>query len=367
VEIRHTHRLVVKLGSASLEAPAGGLDQAFVDDLARQVKHLLDEGWHVVIVSSGAVRSGLELLGLDACPSLTLQQAVASVGQSALMNTYGRAFKRVEKLVGQVLLARDDLSDRKRYLNARACFEELLELGVVPIVNENDTVAVEELCFGDNDQLAARVAALLDAELLVLLSDVDGLYQDAQRKEVIPEVEEVDEDLLVLDYGKQDALSRGGLRSKLEAARLATRAGVPVILARAREKDVLVRLLHGEKLGTHFKASARPLRSRKRWLAYGRIGRGELVVNEGARKALAEGGKSLLAAGLVGVKGDFHAGDLVDIVDEQGGLFARGLVRYSAADLQKVLGMHSRQAKQTLGEAFVCDEVVHRDDMVINP
>ncbi len=360
-------KLVVKLGSSSLSAPGGGLDEAYMANLAEQVGKLRSLGWETLLVSSGAVRSGLQLLGVDQPDELTAQQALAAVGQSALMNTWGRAFQKQQLHVGQVLLTRYDLEDRARYLNARACLVELFRLGVVPVVNENDTVAVDELCFGDNDTLAAMVASMLDADLLVLLTDVEGFYSDLEQKTVIREVASVDKTLFALDFGKGDSVSRGGMATKLQAARLATKAGIEVVLAHARADEVLVRAADGQEVGTRFVAQSKRLENRKRWLAYARVKRGTLTVNDGARLALLERGKSLLAAGLVKVAGRFEAGDLVDIADEAGEVLARGLVRYGYRELQQVMGLRSAEARKQLGDEFVCEEVVHRDDMVVNP
>jgi glutamate 5-kinase len=354
-------RVVVKVGSSSLTSAAVGLDR---DRLGAIVDALADSharGDLPVLVSSGAIAAGLAPLGLPSRPrDLATLQAAAAVGQSALIDAYASAFSKHGLTVGQVLLTAEDVVRRSHYRNARVTLDRLLELGVVPIVNENDTVANEEIRFGDNDRLAALVAHLVDADRLVLLSDVDGVYDrdptspGAQRVSVI----RTDDDVAGLDVTSPGSgLGRGGMASKLEAARIAAASGVPTVIGAALDIGLLLK--GGEDVGTAFFATGTRDSSRRRWLAHASVPRGRLVLDAGAVRALVERGASLLPAGITAVEGTFSAGDPVELVGADDVAIARGLVAYDAAELPAMLGVSTRDTGLRA--------VVHRDDLVLLP
>ncbi|MGI8531975.1 MAG: glutamate 5-kinase [Geodermatophilaceae bacterium] len=355
-------RVVVKVGSSSLSSAAGGLDRDRLGALADAVAAHRLAGRQVVLVSSGAIAAGLAPLGLRARPrDLATQQAAASVGQLLLVEQYAAAFARHQLTVGQVLLTADDLHRRAHYRNAQRTLERLLALGVVPIVNENDAVATEEIRFGDNDRLAALVAHLAVADALVLLSDVAGLYDADPRRpgaRLITDVPDVAAlEKLDLPGRNGSAIGTGGIATKLEAAGIAVRAGVPVLLADAASAAAA---MAGHQVGTFFPASGRRPTMRLFWLRHASSPRGRLVVDDGAVSAVVTRRTSLLAAGITGVGGDFVAEDPVDIVDPAGHVVARGLVGYDAEELSRMLGRRSADLPQELRRA-----VVHRDDMVL--
>ncbi|MGE5554462.1 MAG: glutamate 5-kinase [Betaproteobacteria bacterium] len=361
-------RLVVKVGTSTVTHPTGKLNLSGLERVVRQVADVANAGCEVVVVTSGAVGAGLGRLGWSRRPAtIPEKQAVAAVGQSLLMQIYEKLFGEYGLTIAQVLLTREDVADRRRYLNARTTLLTLLSYGVVPIINENDTVAVEELKFGDNDTLSALVAGLISADLLVILSDIDGLYTADPRRDpqarLIPRVEEVTAEVEALAGGAGTARGTGGMITKLAAARIATSCGVSMLIANAARPAVLQDALAGKEVGTWFPARAR-LDSRKRWIAFNVPPAGQLVVDDGARKALAERGKSLLPSGLVRVVGEFEAGDAVAILDLDGTEFARGLTNYSSTDLERVKGLHSAEIAKVLGERFY-EEVVHRDNLVL--
>ena len=354
--------IVVKVGSTTLTRGDGLLDEDYIDGLVAQLCALRDSGHPTVLVTSGAIRSGMACLGLDETRTMPEKQAAAAVGQSLLMQRYSQAFARRDVKVAQVLLTRDDVSDRQRFLNARNTIVQLFDYDVVPIVNENDTVAVEEIRFGDNDTLAARAAILVDADLLVLLSDVDGLLlPGADKPEAIvrsltPAIEESARD-------SESGSGTGGMITKLEAARIATQSGVSMVIANGRRPDVLPEIARGKLVGTLFPADHH-LTSRKRWIAFGPQVQGTLLVNEGCRKSLVEQGKSLLPVGMTAVEGEFGRGDLVAIAGEDGHELARGLANYSAGEARQIVGTRSDQIAGVLG-AKDFDEMVHRDNLVV--
>ena len=363
-------RIVAKIGSSSLRAPDGGLDTALVTDLVDQIAALRADGTQVVLVSSGAVAAGLAPLGLRSKPAdLPSQQAAASVGQGILMHTYQAGFARHGLACGQVLLTPGDVVDRVRYLNARHTFDRLLDLGAVPVVNENDTVATDELRFGDNDRLAALVASMLHAQLLVLLSDVDGLYPVRPSAEAgaLAALDRVDDfhalDAQIIGPSGSD-VGTGGMTSKLEAARIATFSGASAVIANARRGDVLRDAVAGDSVGTWFPPSRRRPESRKLWIAFAPMPQGRIFVDEGAVRALVERGSSLLAAGIVDAQGEFAAGDAVDVVAPDHTIVARGLTTYSTSDVQQIKGSSTEKLAAEYGVAFT-REVIHRDSLVV--
>jgi glutamate 5-kinase len=349
-------RVVVKIGSRAITQ-----DGAFAA-LAEQVAQLMERGHTIVLVSSGAVAIGYGRLGLAARPrALPQLQAAAAVGQPRLVLAYEQAFARYGVAVAQVLLTHADMADRKRYLNVRRAIDALIELRALPIVNENDTVSTEEIEFGDNDQLAAMVAPLLGADLLVLLTDVHGLLDaNKQRVSVVTQLD----DVRGLIWEQKSEVSLGGMASKVAAAERALQRGIPVAVAAAADPDVLRRILDGEDVGTLFLPAGAKLASRKHWIAYTLKMRGALIVDDGAARALTQSKRSLLPAGITAVRGRFRAGDAVSIERGDGTQLGRGLVRYDASDVRRLLGARSDEIESRVGH-YYGDEIVHRDDLVV--
>jgi glutamate 5-kinase len=363
-----TGRVVVKVGSSSLTAPTGGLDPARVDALVDALAAAHAAGREVVLVSSGAIAAGLAPLDLSRRPGdLATQQAAASVGQGLLVRGYNEEFARHGIIAGQVLLTVDDVTRRSHYRNAYRTFARLLEMGVLPVVNENDTVATSEIRFGDNDRLAALVAHLVHADLLLLLSDVDGLYDGNPARghaTLLGEVRTAD-DLAAVDIGRTAGagVGTGGMQTKVEAARIATGAGIPVVLTSAAQA---AEALAGAPVGTVFHPTGRRRPTRLLWLAHATEPKGALVLDAGAVRAVTERRASLLPAGITAVTGAFVGGDPVDLVDPAGVPVARGLVNYDSAELPTLLGRSTRDLARELGTPYE-REVVHRDDMVLLP
>jgi glutamate 5-kinase len=359
-------RVVVKVGSSSLTTASGGIDPDRVRALVDTLAELRARGAEVVLVSSGAIAAGLAPLGLLRRPrDLATQQAAASVGQGLLVHRYTEEFARHGQTVGQVLLTLDDVTRRSHYRNAYRTLAKLLEMGTVPIVNENDTVATTEIRFGDNDRLAALVAHLVHADLLLLLSDVDGLYDGHPSEPSAALLSEVssEEDLEGITIGKAGAagVGTGGMQTKVEAARIATGAGIPVVLTAA---DQAGPALAGEQVGTMFHPTGRRRPTRLLWLAHATEPKGGVVLDEGAVRAVVERRASLLPAGITGVTGSFTAGDPVDLVDTAGRAVARGLVNYDSDELPGLIGRSTRELAEELGSSYE-REVVHRDDLVL--
>ena len=362
-------RLVVKVGSGLITSPGEGLDGKRLGALATDIAALVADRREVALVTSGAIVAGAARLGLARGPrSIPEKQAAAAVGQSSLMWHYEQAFKRHGIKVGQVLLTGQDISDRGRYLNARNTLLALLDFGVLPIVNENDTVAVDEIKVGDNDNLAALVAHLIDAQLLVLLTDVDGLYTGDPRRDPtarrLETVEAVTEEVQRFVFDEAGRVSVGGMSTKLEAAQKAAASGIGMVIASGREPGTLGRLIRGEPVGTYFLPRDDRLAARKRWIAFAVPPQGRLMVDAGARKALTERGKSLLPSGLVSVEGDFSAGEVVALAEPDGPEFARGLVNYDAGELRKIRGAKTGEIEKALGYKGLA-EVIHRDNLVV--
>jgi len=362
--------IVVKVGTRVLTRDDGSLDETRIEALAEQLHLLMQTGRKVVLVSSGAVASGMGRLGLTERPTdLAKLQAVAAVGQSCLVQSYDRIFRTLGRPAAQVLLTADELDERPRYLNIRNTLLTLLEYGAVPIINENDTVSTEELetTFGDNDRLAAMVTNLIRAPLLVLLSDVMGLYDGDPRApgaKLISTVTKLDESIFGLVRDKKTGLSKGGMASKLNAARMATLAGENVIITSGRDFSVLSRIVAGEEVGTLFVAQGQAITSWKRWIGFTAQPRGTLVVDDGARRAVESTGRSLLAIGVVDAQGDFTKGDVVALRDRTGAEFARGLSNYSAAEVLRIKGLKTDAIAAALGHCPY-QEVIHRDNMAV--
>jgi glutamate 5-kinase len=367
-------RLVIKIGTSVLTAGTDSLNRPFMVDLARQVALLQSKGTQVSLVSSGAVASGWERLGFPSRQqrskdeAVSFKQVLAAVGQSRLMHLYEQLFDIYGLTVAQALLTRSDLRDRRRYLNARNTLLHCLERGIVPIINENDAVATSELRVGDNDTLSAYVANLVDADLLIILTDITGLYTadphtdpDARLIDVVPVIEQHIWDMA---RGSGSHRGTGGMYTKLQAADLATRSGTAVVITSGTLHDVVLRLASGEALGTRFATSVSHLESRKRWLLAETVLHSHVTIDEGAVRALTMQGKSLLPAGITSVQGDFDRGQTIRIYDAAGHEVARGMTQYGAADLLLIKGRQSSQIADTLGYAYG-PEAVHRDDMVV--
>lgn len=367
--LRHLRRVVIKIGSQVLSS-AQGIEEARMKALIRDLAWLHDEGKEVVVVSSGAVAAGMTRLGVKDRPkTIPQKQALAAVGQIRLMALYERHFSHFDKKVAQVLLTHEDLANRGRYLNAKHTFKTLLDGDIIPIVNENDTVAVEEMQFGDNDQLSALVAVLLEAGLLVMLSDVGGIYDRDPRHDaaarLIPLIADLDESRAGVQGEGQSPYGTGGVASKLSAAAKAAASGIPTIVTSGLEDRVLRSVFLAEaETGTLILPRENRLASRKHWIAYTLKPLGDLVVDEGAYEALVRKGKSLLPSGLKEIRGSFGVGECVRCVDAQGREFARGLVNYSSQELRKIMGLHTSKIEEVLGYKTY-DEIIHRDDLVL--
>ena len=367
--LRDLRRVVVKIGSAVLSSPEG-LRRDRIAALAGELHAIGRHGRQVIVVTSGAIASGQSRLRLPARPtSVRMKQAVAAVGQIDLMALYEQTFAALGRHVAQILLTRDDFTSRARYLNAHHTLATLLDLDIIPIINENDSVAVDEVKFGDNDLLSALTATLADADLLVILSDVPGLYaadpQTTHDTPIIPLLTSVDDDARSRAGSRPGALGTGGMASKLEAAAVAQRAGIPTSIAHGGREGILRAVLDPEtEVGTLITASGDHLARRKHWIAYTLKPAGALTLDTGARDAVVERHRSLLPSGLRSVEGRFGPGECVRCLDPSGKEFARGLVNYSDSELRKIAGAHSRDIEKHLGYK-VSDEVIHRDDLVV--
>lgn len=367
--IDHARLIVLKIGSTVLTSSDKGLNEERLAGLAGEVAALATGGRQVVVVSSGAIATGMARLGLKERPrEIPLKQAAASVGQSGLMEAYEKHFQKQGRLVAQVLLTHADLADRERYLNARNTLSTLLQLNVIPVINENDAVSVEELKFGDNDSLSVMVASLLSADLLIILSDVDGLFTEDPRKN--PEatlrdvVERITPEIVRSAGGSSSVEGTGGMASKVQAARKAGKAGIPTAIINGTKAQNLSEFFAGKPAGTLFLPEICPLPSRKQWIGITLKPKGSLVLDKGAQKALITSGKSLLPSGITEVHGRFDLGDVVSCTDESGKEICRGLVNYPAADLQKIKGAKTTEIENILGYKYY-DEVIHRDDLVV--
>jgi glutamate 5-kinase len=365
--------LVIKIGTSSLtQAETGYLALSTIATLVEVISQLRQQGHDVILVSSGAVGIGCARLGITERPrTISMKQAVAAVGQGRLMRVYDDLFTSLQQPIAQVLLTRSDLVQRSRYVNAYRTFRQLLRLGVIPIVNENDTLAVDELKFGDNDTLSALVANLVGADWLFLLTDVDRLYSSDPRHnpdaKPILLVDKVNQ-LAALNVEVGDRGSNwgtGGMVTKIAAARIASNAGVRTVITEGRSPHNILKILQGEPLGTQFEPETQPVNARKRWIAHSLIPAGKLYLDSGAVKAICEAGKSLLAAGITEVEGEFQSQDAVQLCDRTGQEIARGIVNYSSTELQQIRGHHSDEIPQILGYAGA-ETVVHRDNLVLS-
>jgi glutamate 5-kinase len=366
--LQSVNRMVVKVGTHLLTHKTGGLHLELMTQLVEQIATLRQRNIEIILVSSGAVGAGATIMNIQHPPEdLAQRQALAAIGQSQLIDLYAERFHKYNLNVAQVLLTRDALDDRQRYLNIRNTLETLLQWGIIPIVNENDTVAVEELKFGDNDLLSAMIAVKMQADLLVILSDIDGLYDrpptDKQAVRV-PVVSDIDQAMTNVSESRGSTFSLGGMRSKLEAVRMALQAGILSHINNGRKSEVLLHILQGKNTGTWFKYQERKIKGRKLWLAFGkRAGDGKVIIDKGAEQALLTGGKSLLPSGVTGVSGLFHKKDLIRVYNSEGKEIARGLVQYSSEEIDKIKGKQTSQIPDILGQRDTY-EIIHRNNLV---
>jgi glutamate 5-kinase len=362
-----TQRIVVKIGSSSLTSAEGGLSRPQIRFFAEEIARVVKDGRQIVLVTSGAVAAGFRAIGYAHKPKLLHEkQASASVGQALLMQAYQEAFAEHALTVAQVLLTRADFSNRKRIYNALMTLEELLKRGIVPIINENDTVSVDELKFGDNDTLSALTANLVKAQQLVIVTDMDGLYTDDPRKNAdakrIDRVEQISEEIFSFAGGAGSAVGTGGMRSKIEAARIAVRGGIPVFVGTVREPGDLERAISSKGKGTYFEADLHTLPMKKQWIGFHSQPKGQIVVDSGAEEALVARGKSLLPAGIREVSGEFHPGDVVEVLNPDRRVIGRGVVNYESWQVKAAAGLSTAEVEQRLDVQRI--EVIHRDEWI---
>lgn len=367
--LKNINRVVIKIGSRILTGEDGDLNRPWMSALAAEVATLRQEGREVIIVSSGAVAAGRTLLGLNERPgTIPQKQAAAAVGQPLLMKEYEGAFLSFGCRVAQILLTREDLADRQRYINARATLETLLEFGIVPIINENDTVAVEEIKFGDNDSLSALVTNLVDAGLLVIMTDIDGFYDADPRSnpaaKLIPLVRTVTKEMERAAGGSSSTVGTGGMATKLAAAKKAGRSGTATLIVNGVDPRIISRLFRGEECGTLVLPAAKSLTNRKHWIAFTLRPQGRVYVDAGAGRVLRQEGRSLLASGVVKVEGNFERGSCIRVCDQDGTEFARGIAAYSSSEAERIMGHKSLDIEEILGYRYG-DELIHRDNFVL--
>ena len=367
--LREAKRVVVKVGTSTLVRTSGKPDFRRMDRLVREIADLKNEGREMVLVSSGAIAIGMDSIGLRQKPAeIPARQALAAIGQSSLMTLYKKFFADYGQTAAQVLLTKENAARHHQYANSRNALLELLSMGAVPVINENDVVAVDEIKIGDNDTLSATVATLIDADALLILSDIDGLYtanpQEDKTARWLPEVAEITPAIERMAGGAGSSFGTGGMATKIEAAKIAVNAGATFVIAPSARDDVISAVLAGEPVGTVFSAKEAHLRQRKSWLAFGKRIAGDVVVDEGCETAMRAHGSSLLAAGIVAVEGDFAAGTTVRVLSARQQEIARGIVNYSAAQIAKIAGRQSRDFASLI-EGEIRDEVIHRDNMVL--
>ncbi len=363
-QLNKAKRWVIKIGTSTLATSEGHFSYHQLENIVSQVIDLLKRDVQVILVSSGAIALGMDTLKRTKRPTaLPELQACAAIGQGKLMKAYEAAFSNTGFHAAQVLLTRDEIQSRERYVNAKNTIQTLLEMGAIPIVNENDTVATEEIRFGDNDVLAAHVAGMVEASLLVFLSDIDGLY--LKDKTLIRQIHSLEElkEYMAHVHPKRSERTAGGMKTKLEAAQMAMRSGIPIVLANGRDDRIVERILKGEEVGSLFVPSKQKASAKKRWLAHSASSKGMLVIDQGAYRALKEAKKSLLGSGVLKCSGNFKLGDVVDLADENGQVFARGLINYSREEVLKIKGRKANEIDSILGYKR-SDELIHRNNFV---
>ena len=368
--LKKIHRVVIKIGSSSLTLKEGGLDLLNMKKFVAEVAELKKEGIEVIAVTSGAVAAGLEYLKILTKPrDISTLQAAASVGQVELMRTYGDLFAEYGLKVGQILLTREDTTRRKQYLNIKNTIENLLKLNVIPIINENDSSAVEEIKFGDNDRLAAMVASLTEADLMIILSDIEGLYdknpQEYNDAKLISFVEEITPAVEQLAGGIGSTYGSGGMISKIKAAKICSFSGIAMVIANSKTDGVLKKVINFEQAGTFFAPQTlRKVKSLKRWIAFGVKTKGSIVIDSGAEEAVESKGRSILPVGIVKVEGKFSKGDTLKVFSQGSELIAKGISNFSDEEINKIKGMNEKQILKKFG-SLICNEVIHRDSLVV--
>jgi glutamate 5-kinase len=366
--LQHVKKVLIKIGSAVLTG-TDGLDLQIIEQLVDEIAELTKKGYQVVVVTSGAIASGKHRMGISGpLKSMPQKQAAAAIGQGRLMRVYSNAFSKHGLYTAQILLTMSDLTDRKRFLNVRNTLSTLMEWGVIAVINENDSVAVDEIKFGDNDHLAAMIANITETHLLINLTSTEGLYDMnpalSKKARVISLVREITEAIEAAATADTSSVGMGGMKSKVIAARKVTAFGIPYIIAPGKEKGILQAVIAGKDRGTLFLPMSDHLTSRKYWIAFTLRSRGKLIIDDGARVAIVEQGKSLLPSGIIGVEGTFDVGDPVTCVDQNGVALAKGLVNYGFQEIQKIMGLKSSKIEQVLGHKDY-DEVIHRDNMAV--
>ncbi len=364
----NARRIVVKLGSNVITAK-NGLNLDVIDAISNQISVLMNKGIEVLLVSSGAMAAGMRKMAMERRPDeIPKRQAISAIGQSGVMNAYEKSFAAHDKKIAQILLTGDDLTNRKRYLNARNTLHTLMDWKIVPIINENDTIMVEEIKLGDNDNLAAMITLLMDADFLFILTDIDGLYNKDPRQfpdaRLIPKVRQIKKEIEEFASHIPGALGTGGMLSKIQAAHKVTSAGIPMIVARGSTENVLLRLFAGQDLGTYFVPKEGKMASRKCWIAHTLAPKGSIVIDEGAVRAVKQNGKSLLPIGVVAVEGNFAEGAAVDFKTSDNEVIGVGLVNYSSSDITLIKGLKTFQIKACLGGKHY-DEIIHRNNLVL--
>lgn len=367
--LTNAKRIVVKVGTSTLTHATGKLNILRIEKLARELSDLANQGKQIILVTSGAVGAGMDRLGLKEKPkTIPEKQAAAAVGQGILLHIYEKMFGEYGQIVGQVLLTRADSVNRKRYTNSRNTLMALLNQGVIPIINENDAVSIDELKIGDNDTLSAMVASIIDADLLIILSDVEGVYTSNPQTDpsavLLSEITDINPEIEELAGGPGTMRGTGGMYTKIQAAKIAVNSGVAMVIATGGREGVVREILQGDKVGTIFISKENRLQIRKRWLAFGVSVSGSVTVDKGCEQALLNGGSSLLAAGVTDANGDFEQGNTISVVSESGRELARGITNYSAEDVKKVMGAHTQDITQILGSKPY-DEIIHRDNLVL--
>jgi len=366
--LQHIKKVIIKIGSAVLTG-SDGLDLQIIEQLVDEIAELTKKGYQIVVVTSGAIASGKHRMGISGpLKSMPQKQAAAAIGQGRLMRVYSNAFGKHGIYVAQILLTMSDLTDRKRFLNVRNTLSTLTEWGVIAVINENDSVAVDEIKFGDNDHLAAMIANITEAHLLINLTSTEGLYDKnptlSKNAKVISLVREITEDIESAATADTTAVGMGGMKSKVIAARKVTAFGIPYIIAPGKEKGILHAIIAGKDKGTLFLPMSEHLTSRKCWIAHTLRSRGKIIIDDGAKMAICEHGKSLLPSGIIGVEGNFDVGDPVTCVDQNGVPRAKGLANYGSQEILKIMGLKSSKIEQVLGHKDY-DEVIHRDNMAV--
>lgn len=367
--INKLQRIVVKVGTSSITHSSGRLDLSRIGQIVFDIVKVLEKDIEVVLVSSGAVAAGVGRLGLSEKPqTMPEKQAAAAVGQGVLLHTYEQFFDHYGKIAAQVLLTRADIANRNRFLNARNTLNTLLNFGVVPIINENDTVVVEEIRVGDNDRLSALTACLVDSDLLVILSDIDGVYTSDPKTnseaDLISTIETLGPEIESFAGSAGSKFATGGMNTKIEAAKIVTHSGIPMIIANASYPGVLQAILNGEQVGTLFLPGQHRLHTKKRWIGFGSRTQGKVFVDPGAEKAIVHAGKSLLPSGVTGTEGDFESGSVVSVVSADGREIARGMVSYTAEEIESIKGKHLEEIAPILGYMTVM-EIIHRDNLTV--